>query len=644
MDEKKVPRIAWELGVLGLMIFMVFAVQFMAPLLVSGGGQFIRTYSSGSANFNLTIVQSGVEGNLSSSSYSLSIISGDSGSTMDSTSYKLLIGSGQLIYPTTAIVGPPQFFDHVISPSDAVYSGLQIYQFSAKILGESDIDYVKFTLYKSNGEIVFYTLGSGIDKIGDIYTANFAYLSAGNYTYEWFARDLSGRTAKDQIRPYNIRKASPGLNMTFDGVESSIAVSKGPDVTIRAIAKDNSDLSLILFINGVNVINNVGTIEYIFKTADYQNGFYNIRTSVIGNENWSDETITRNITLASVGYSDVQVNPLNGSVFKPVQLYRFSAKWSGDVSDVILEFNGVNYSYNKRELVKTGTTYMKDLGNLSAGSYVYRWHSNDTIGTITKTEPVVYEIKKAPTITKLFIGKSPGNDSSESSKVYAKDVIVNLTTIIDVQLKQLSLKFYKPDGSLSTGSGITRYERFEVLDQTGLYKIISQFDGDQNYSNSNVIKWIVVPSGADSTAPEFTDQNQSTARMFEGQNITVWMNVSDPSLVDYIKVNMNDSGAYNTKETAYANAPYYRISFTWSAPIGTAGRTIGWMVSANDSFNNMATSTAGSFVVYDWADENYDKLISMAELSRAISKYLGGKGTQLQIASTIQRWLNGGLY
>ena len=635
-ESKKIPRIVWEISILALMLILVISIQFMAPFFSASQARFTRTYASGSMNFNLTVISSGISGSFSSNNYTLDVISGDTAGISENQNYRLLLGSSHLIY-TAAIIGVPRFFEQAESPSDPEYSSLQIYQFRTKILGETSIDYVKFTLTKPDGTQIYYTLNTGISRTGDIYVANLDNLSAGNYSYEWYARDLSGQTSQYQ-KNYVIKKADPGLVVRLNSQENSIAVSKGIAVNISAVSENNSDIFLALFINEQNAKTGKGAIDYLFNSSNYANGIYSIRVSAIGNQNWIDITVRQNITLASISYSNIASDPVNGTVFKPVQLYRFSSQWHDDVSDVVLEFNGIKYSYQKAQLIKAGQTYIKDFGNLSAGVYNYTWHANDTVGAITSLSQMKYVIKRKSTLSILFV------DGEERSKIYNKDSLINLTAMLDIN-DAILLKVIKPDSAITTGSGNARYERLEALDKTGLYTITAEYSGSENYSNSNITRWIYVPSGPDTTPPFMNAQSQSMQKVFGGDEIILSADIADNALLDYAKLNIDNTGSYAVKETKFVNAPFKNITFIWTVPEETANKSaLNWFILVNDSSNNIYATPSSSFSVYDWADKNYNHEITMIELSNAIVSYLRGNITQMQISYSIDRWLRGGIY
>ena len=76
-ESKKIPRIVWEISILALMLILVISIQFMAPFFSASQARFTRTYASGSMNFNLTVISSGISGSFSSNNYTLDVISGD---------------------------------------------------------------------------------------------------------------------------------------------------------------------------------------------------------------------------------------------------------------------------------------------------------------------------------------------------------------------------------------------------------------------------------------------------------------------------------------------------------------------------------------------------------------------------------------
>ena len=93
-------------------------------------------------------------------------------------------------------------------------------------------------------------------------------------------------------------------------------------------------------------------------------------------------------------YSNIAVSPASGSIYSSIQLYTFQSTWTdiSNVSNVILELSGANYSYLSNQLSKTGDTYWGSFMGLAVGTYSYRWFANDTNSNWTSTGAYSYQV------------------------------------------------------------------------------------------------------------------------------------------------------------------------------------------------------------------------------------------------------------
>jgi len=102
------------------------------------------------------------------------------------------------------------------------------------------------------------------------------------------------------------------------------------------------------------------------------------------NDNWNgtscDDPFTFTTTDEPPQWSNLTVSPASGVTYSPGQSYQFNITWIDDIglSEVILEFNGINYTNNSGDLSKDGNVYYKTFDDLPAGSFSYVWYANDT--------------------------------------------------------------------------------------------------------------------------------------------------------------------------------------------------------------------------------------------------------------------------
>ena len=99
-------------------------------------------------------------------------------------------------------------------------------------------------------------------------------------------------------------------------------------------------------------------------------------------------------------YSNIQTYPSSGVTYLLDQIYQFSSDWidNGAVNDVILQFDGTNYSYLNNQITKSGNVYSKSFTGLTIGTHEYKWFANDTTNNWNSTPLYTYQVTKPPTV------------------------------------------------------------------------------------------------------------------------------------------------------------------------------------------------------------------------------------------------------
>ncbi|MBW3015441.1 hypothetical protein KY330_03400 [Candidatus Woesearchaeota archaeon] len=138
-----------------------------------------------------------------------------------------------------------------------------------------------------------------------------------------------------------------------------------------------------------------------FSTTTWP-GQYNVTilaNDTSGNLNDTQTTYFTISDISAPAYSNILEQPSSPVTYVPGQFYQFNSTWVDDASlaDIILEFDGQNYSYLAGEITKTGDVYNVTLVDLGVGVYDYRWFANDSAGNFNSTAPATYTINAVQT-------------------------------------------------------------------------------------------------------------------------------------------------------------------------------------------------------------------------------------------------------
>jgi len=209
------PKIAWELGVLFVLLLVVFAPNLVrllgaiAPLIPAPQPAFVWPLQIGSPNYNLTLVAGQSFATMASQNYELNAwtIFGSSGN-MSSEGYSLQLGIAPML------VAPPaelNWSDLTTSPaSPAVWAPSKEYNFSVTWAAASgrSIVFASFEIKNATASI-FSRTWEGVWTT-ERFTASVQNLNVDNYTFLWTARDDIGTPLDTGLKEYKV-VAAPSM-------------------------------------------------------------------------------------------------------------------------------------------------------------------------------------------------------------------------------------------------------------------------------------------------------------------------------------------------------------------------------------------------------------------------------------------------
>ena len=182
-----------------------------------------------------------------------------------------------------------------------------------------------------------------------------------------------------------------------------------------------------------------------------------------------------NVDKSAPDYSDENTNPDSPAAYNASQEYEFNITWtdSNEITEVILEFDGTNYSYTGSNITKTGNVYTKTFDSMAAGNYTYQWHAQDEAEHWASTSAYNYTINKADTI--LSLTAYPGWEITQGTQTNVSCSANN--DEIPVQLYRSGNNVSNPD--------------VQTLN-TGIYNYTCNSSSSQNYTSASESDELVV--------------------------------------------------------------------------------------------------------------------------------------------------------
>jgi hypothetical protein len=215
-----------------------------------------------------------------------------------------------------------------------------------------------------------------------------------------------------------------------------------------------------------------------FNTNIITDGTYNFTVNVTNSTNNVTFNTITNITIEN------QPNWYNNTPppsveYSPNQTYNFSITWLDDdgLSEVILEFDGENYTYSSGNLSNNSNVYNGSFTDLTSKAFTYRWIANDTYGNSNSTGNLTYTVTK----NSSFYVSLTLNDS-ESNRTYFLNQIANFNASVNINDKTIYL-----NSSYPSWNNITNSSNFSVSNTTNLTSLglffITAYWNAENYTN-----------------------------------------------------------------------------------------------------------------------------------------------------------------
>jgi hypothetical protein len=296
---------------------------------------------------------------------------------------------------------------NVFPTSPAAYSPVQSYQFNTTWADNVAISSVLFE-HNFTGSVANY---SADGNISGAYYYNYGPLAAGTYYWKSWAKDNLDNWNSTPAQEYVVNKTAPVINLTLNGNDSDISAPLNTTVNVSVALVTPPGVGAVdLFEDGVFITSTststVVQTNYTSATIKNWTAIYN------ATQNYSSSSKMHWLSIFDPNgplYTDISASPPSSTAFSPAQSYQFNATWTDttNISNVILEFAGVNYSWQDGQLNRSGDVYSRNFGPMAAINYSYKWYANDTDDNNASTPTATYTIEKA--VTALFLTFLPSN-------------------------------------------------------------------------------------------------------------------------------------------------------------------------------------------------------------------------------------------
>ena len=236
-------------------------------------------------------------------------------------------------------------------------------------------------------------------------------------------------------------------------------------------------------------------------------------------------------------YSSIVANPSSPATYSPTGSYQFNTTWQDNegVNTTWIEHNFTGTMQNYTITTSTGNVYYYNYGNIGAGGYVWKMHSNDTAENINSSMPwQTYLINRASSSVNLLLNGTDGNFTVNNSGT------VNVSGILETG--QGNVTIYEKGVLIANGTSPQSIIR--TYTSIGNYNITVVYYQTQNYTGNSETHYVIVQ---DTIAPGPVTLLNET-KTGETWILWNWSNPGDADL-DHLEIWLNGSFQTNVSET-----------------------------------------------------------------------------------------------
>lgn len=425
-----------------------FSFKSSNPGSIPSGQVIIFNYNitpSSSSTYIIT-VDINVTGNYG---FSISVLDG-AGSTQTNTTNNITIND--VTAPTYTLISP-------IPASGTKYSPNVTYYFNITWNDNVELDTVWFNWNNSpvNETITAYQPGK--------YSVVKTDLPAGNYTYQWYANDTSGRINTTGPLNYTVALADNLISLTLNNITNqNITVVKGTSLMVTGCGIGN--LTIITNLTGrSDTISNLSCNFTQTYNPDF--GYYFITLNASGNENYTANSSTYFVMVVP----NYTVSTSIPSTYSPTTQATFRINFTSPPEfSLLIEGNWYNVT-NRYSMTNVSNTTFSYSIILPAGNFYWQIYGNYSGYIFNLTPTNSFTVSKAtPTLSLVASPSWSVAKGTQTSVLCSSD--------------QVSVNLYRNDTAVSNPDT-------QTLD-AGVYVYKCNNTETANYSSTNVTNTLIV--------------------------------------------------------------------------------------------------------------------------------------------------------
>jgi hypothetical protein len=374
---------------------------------------------------------------------------------------------------------PIIFTNPQVSPSSPTNYNTGPYQFNITISTKGlDVVYIEsnFSGTLENTTVTTHN--------GDEYYTTFQNLSAGYYSYRWFANNTYKFSNFSDVYYYQINKISPTIHLALNGTEGDREYTYPNHANATGwVSVGDSSATKALYLNGTQVSSGTPATYVILLGA----GYYNFTYTYGESENYTSSMVTRFATV------NQGTPPLSVS-FDPSNTISYPGQATVSGNGCPLELACNLYRNN------TSTSNPETL-SLAVGYYNYTFNTTGNANYTSYSVSDQLLIGKGATKTYLYI------NGTRTDREFELGNPANFTVYTNVSGKYVELWTNYSDGGWKLwDSGNEILENITSIDYSGKFVFEGNFSGDENYTSSSE-SWIV--TGTSNPPPQWSDKKES---------------------------------------------------------------------------------------------------------------------------------------
>ncbi|MEM3154391.1 MAG: PKD domain-containing protein [Candidatus Woesearchaeota archaeon] len=361
----------------------------------------------------------------------------------------------------------------LMPPNPSIYAPGANYTFGINFTDNGNITNVTFMLGS--------TAYTNVSQNGSFYQTTVSDLAAGNYTFQWTAKDSANNTNVSNRSIFTVLKANSDLQLTLNGTAGNITVPQGTVVSAGANLT-NTTGTVSIYNNGILVASGASSLSANI-TFPIQ-GSFNITASFAGNQNYTGSNTTFVVTVSDTvapAFGTQSATPVSPALF--TSLYNFKVNVTDNVGVTAVQLSVNNATITPASQIGNTSTWEVNLTSLSVGNHSMAWTASDAAGNVNSTA-FNYTVTPGIAALGLTINGVAGNTS-----VQVNDTVTIVANVTNPAGGAVDLYINGTLANTSASSPMTHTTSFAAA---GTIPITAVFPGDVNVSAGNLTRFLTI--------------------------------------------------------------------------------------------------------------------------------------------------------